>query len=216
MYAEDLLLLLTNDETGKLVVPREQADVALGGANLIELTLMERVGRDDRKRVVVHDPAGTGDPILDEALRIIGARAGKKPKAVVEALGKHLRTALYSRLVDEGVLRAEERKVLGIFPVHRWPAARAEHEEQVRTQLTQVLVQRTTPDSRTSALVALLHALKSEHRVVDPKEHGLTRRELQGRAKEISMGDWASEGVRQAIEAMQAAMTAAASTASPG
>jgi len=72
----------------------------------------------------------------------------------------------------------------------------------MRAQLTQVLVQRTTPDSRTAALVSLLHALKSEHRIVDPKEHGLTRKELQMRAEEISPGDWASEAVCEAIEAV--------------
>jgi len=216
LIAEDLLLLLTDDATGKLVLPGAQVDVALGGANLIELTLAKRVGLDDRSRVVVVDASSAGDPILDGALEIIGGRQGKKPKAVVEALGKNLRTTLYRRLVGEGVLRAEEKKVLGMFPVHRWPTARAEHEEQVRAELTQVLVQRTTPDSRTAALVALLHALKAEQRVVDPEEHGLTRKELQTRAKEISTGDWASEAVRQAIDAMQAALAASAAAASTG
>src|ERR1019366_469232 len=94
----------------------------------------------------------------------------------------------------------------GILPVHRWPAARAEHQERMRAQLTQVLVQGTTPGSRTAALVSLLHALKSEHRIVDPKEHGLTRKELAARAEEVSPGDWASEAVREAIEAVMAAV----------
>jgi len=205
LLAEDLLLLLTNDATGKLLLPAEQVDIALGGANLLELTLMERVGLDDSKHVVVYDRSSTGDPILDGALGVIEARQGRNPKAVVEPLGKNLRTVLYARLVAEGVLRAKENKVLGIFPVHRWPAARAEHEEHLRTQLTQVLVQQTTPDSRTAALVSLLHSLKSEQRVVDPKEHGLTRKELQRRAEALT-GDWASEAVREAIEAVMAAV----------
>ena len=98
--------------------------------------------------------------------------------------------------------------------MHRSPAARADHEEQVRLQLTQVLVQRTTPDPRTAVLISLLHALKSEHRIVDPKEHGLTRNELQARAKEVSNGDWASEAVRQAIEAMMAGVMASITAAS--
>ena len=130
MLAEDLLLLLTDDATGKLLLPAEQVDIALGGANLLELTLLERVSLDDEKHVVVIDPSSTGDPILDGALRVIGARQGRKPKAVVEPLGENLRTVLYARLVAEGVLRAQEKKVLGILPVHRWPAARAEHEDR--------------------------------------------------------------------------------------
>ena len=63
-------------------------------------------------------------------------------------------------------------------------------------------------------LISLLHALKSEHRIVDPKEHGLTRKELQARAKEVSNGDWASEAVRQAIEAMMAGVMASITAAS--
>ena len=66
----------------------------------------------------------------------------------------------------------------------------------MRLQLTQMLTQRTTPNPRTATLVSLLHALESEHRIVDPKEHGLTRKELQTRAEEVSEGDWGSPPVR--------------------
>jgi Golgi phosphoprotein 3 (GPP34) len=76
----------------------------------------------------------------------------------------------------------------------------------MRAQLTQVLVQRTTPDSRTGAFISLLHALKSEHRIVEPKGHGLTCKELQTRAEKISPGDWASEAVGEAIEAVMDAV----------
>ena len=53
--------------------------------------------------------ASTGDRILDGALGITSTRQGKKPKAVVDALERHLRTALNARLVAEDVLRAEEQ-----------------------------------------------------------------------------------------------------------
>jgi len=88
LLAEDLLLLLTDDATGKLLLPAEQIDIALGGANLLELTLLELVGLDDGKHVGVFDQSSTGDPILDGALGVISARQGRKPKAVVEPLGR--------------------------------------------------------------------------------------------------------------------------------
>jgi len=216
LLAEDLLLLLTDDATGKLVIPSAQADVALGGANLVELTLMARVGIDDRKRIVVPDLSPTGDQILDAALALVSDRQGKKPKSVVGPLGKHLRAALYDRLVGEGILRAEAGKMLGVIPVHRWPAERAEHEASVRLQVTQVLVQRTTPEPRTAALISLLHAVKSEHRVVSPQEHGLSKRELAARAKQVAEGDWASAAVRQAIDDMMTAALAASTAATSG
>lgn len=53
LLAEDLLLLLTEDETGKLAASSTEVDVALGGAFLAEFTLMQRVdvaGSDERVR----------------------------------------------------------------------------------------------------------------------------------------------------------------------
>jgi len=51
LLAEDLLLLVTDDASGRLSVPGAQADAGLGGANLVELTLLGKV-----------DVAGEQDP----------------------------------------------------------------------------------------------------------------------------------------------------------
>ena len=81
--------------------------------------------------------------------------------------------------------------------------------------MTQALIQQTAPDERTAALIALLHALKCEHKVVDPRAYQLSRRQLRARAGYIAQGNWASEAVRKAIDQMIAAIAAAsaASTA---
>ncbi len=97
--------------------------------------------------------------------------------------------------------------------MYRWPAARAEREPHVCLQPTQVLMQRTTPDPRAAALVSLLHAHKSEHRIVDLKEYSLSRMELQATAKEVSESDWAFEAVCQAVEAMMAGVAASITAA---
>ena len=51
LLAEDLLLLVTDDTSGKLSAPAAQVDVGLGGANLVELTLLHKVdisGHEDQ------------------------------------------------------------------------------------------------------------------------------------------------------------------------
>ncbi|HET9860845.1 MAG TPA: GPP34 family phosphoprotein [Nocardioidaceae bacterium] len=219
LIAEDLLLLLTDDAAGKLAVSGVEADIALGGANLVELALLERVdvtGEADggrTGRLVVRDPSPTGDPLLDSALMIIGQRQGKKPAAAISPLSKDLRDTLFGRLVDRGILRAERGKILGIFPTRSWPAQDASHEAEVRRLVTQSLVHGITPDPRTAALVSLLHALKAVPKVVDPREHGVAKRDLQAHAKQIAEGDWASKAVRQAIDEMMAAVMAATTVA---
>ena len=42
LLAEDLLLLVTDDASGRLSAPAEQVDAGLGGANLVELTLQNK------------------------------------------------------------------------------------------------------------------------------------------------------------------------------
>jgi Golgi phosphoprotein 3 (GPP34) len=219
LIAEDLLLLVTDDASGRLSAPAAQVDAGLGGANLVELTLRNKVnlsGEQDQGEpggIIVDDPTPVGDAVLDAALEILIANQGKKPSTVIRPLSKNLRQTLYQRLAERGVIRAEQGRILGIFPTHRWPAQDASHEAEVRHLVTQALVQQMAPGTRTAALIALLHALKCEDMIVDPRQYGLTKRELRARAEEIAKGDWASAAVRKAIEEMVAAVVAATTAA---
>ncbi|MFF0343815.1 GPP34 family phosphoprotein [Kribbella sp. NPDC004875] len=206
LIAEDLLLLLYDDETGKPIAGSPGLDYALAGAVLIELTLSRKLDINDRGRLEVLDGAPTGDPILDERLSYVASKPGKKPKDQVGALSKRLRDQLLARLADRGVLEADQGKVLGLFPVKRWPAKDARHEEEVRAKLESVLKVGTTPDERTGALIALLSALNVVPKVVTD---AVDKRALKQRAKEIAESDWAAAAVKKAVTEMQAAITAA-------
>jgi hypothetical protein len=222
LIAEDLLLLLTDDRTGKLVVLSSQVDVALGGALLLELSLEHRVdvagGSEAVKagRLIVKNDDATGDELLDEALARVSAKQGKRPKDVVRALGKGVRARLHDRLVQAGILREELGKVLGVLPKHRWPATDLAHEDAVRAPLEDALRAGATDDARVAALVSLLHALRAVHKVVDPSALGLTKKKIEKNAAAIAEGDWASEAVRRAIAEMLAAAAAGASAAASG
>ena len=219
LIAEDLLLLLTDDDTGKLAASSTTVDIALGGALLVELALIERVDVAGPAqevapgRLVVHDPGPTGDEILDEALATVTSKEGKKPQTVVTALGRGTRLRLYERLAEGGVLREKEGRVLGVFPTHRWPAQDASHEAAVRAALESALRHGAATDSRTGALVSLLSALNAVADVVDPRAVGLSKRELNASARRIAEGDWAAAAVRSAIGSMMAAVTAAIASA---
>jgi hypothetical protein len=223
LLAEDLLLLVTDDASGRLRVPTDQLDPALAGANLVELTMMGRVGLSGEGsagkpgRLIVCDSSPAGDEVLDAALRIVLARAGHRPSAVIRPLGRDLRRTLYERLAAAGAVRAERARVLGVFPVRRWPAQDAGHAAQVRRLVTEALVQQAAPDPESAALVTLVHALKCEHKIVDPRLTGLSRRQLRARAEEIAQSNWTSPALRQMIDAATAAVkAAAAASASAG
>lgn len=215
LIAEDLLLLLYDDESGKPLVGSTELDYGLAGAVLLELALLGKIdvtGPAEGKagRLVVRDPSPTGAVVLDERLALIAQKhQGRKPKDVVGKLAKGVRHHLLWQLGQRGILREDKNKVLGLFPVTRWPAADARHEGEVRQALDAVLRIGTQPDQRTAALIAMLHATKSVTKVIAAPD----KRELKRRAKLIAESAWAAEAVRKAVEAVQAGAAAAAASA---
>lgn len=216
LVAEDLLLLLLNDVTGKPLIDTTRLDLALSGAVMLELATLGRVdvtgpGEPVKAgRLVVRDPTPTGDPILDEALRRADVMGPKKPQSALSSLGKGLRPEILNRLTFRGLLRYEEGKILGLFPTRSWPAADMVHEGRVRNGLHEVLVVGRTPTSAEAPLIALLQAVDQIPKVLG--DVGVPKRELRRRAKAVAGGGFASEAVRKAVEAVTAA-TAAAITA---
>jgi len=211
LIAEDLLLLLLDDESGR-TTNATYLDPGLGGALLVELALDGHVEvvKGDRRwaRAKVHPTDGPAptDPVLVDALALV---AGKERTAqdLVGRLGKRRREPLLERLASAGVLRKEDTRVLGLLPRRRWPVSDGSHEAEVRRQLGDALVRGATPSARTAALVAVLSAMDLAHKVVD--REGLPGRMVKARAKEIADGDWAAKAVKDAITAAQAAVTAA-------
>lgn len=220
LIAEDLLLLLTDDRTGKATVDSQRLAFGLAGAVLVELVMAGRVqfvdggGWGGGASVVVVNPQPTGDPLLDDGLaRILGKRGQMRAQTFVTQLARGLSQVVRDRLVARGILRAERRRVLGIFPARSWPAADVRYEGHVRAALWDVVVVGRTPTDREVCLVALLNALGQAHKQLAGP--GVSPRQVRERATALSAGNAAADAVRRAIQATEAAVMASitASTA---
>jgi hypothetical protein len=214
LVAHDLLLLLLDDTRGKTPATLAEPDKALAGAILVELAAGGFVdaeyppGKPKRARLVAS--AASADrapqhPVLRGALDIVRAGNGRRADQLLGPIAKGLREVLAEELVQAGVLRREQHKVLGIFPVTRLPAQDNTHEDELRGQLVAVLEGARLPDARTGPLIALLSALDSVATVLPVRD----KRQAKRRAKEIAAGDWAAVTVRKAVEAVQVAAVAA-------
>ena len=118
LIAEDLLLLATDDATGKITVSSMNLEPALAGAVVMELMVAGRVtieGEARQSMVVVTDRTPLGDPVLDAALLSLIDKAPLKPGAAIQRLTKGLRDRLNGQLEEHGLLRREPGKVLGVF-----------------------------------------------------------------------------------------------------
>lgn len=200
----DELLLLAYDDSGK-PSKNDVLDLGLAGAVLMELALAGRIDVVDKKVVVV-DPAPTDDAVADHTLRRIAddGRA-RTPKAWLPRIKKGLRNQIAQRLVEQGVLRRERGRVLGVFPVMRLPAASGSTEANIRARLDSCVLRGADPDERTAALVALVHAVGLRRQAFP----GSDRRRVDARMKQVGEGAWAADAVRRAIADIQASVVAA-------
>lgn len=215
LIAEDLLLLLLDDEKGSVPSLWVDIRVPLGAAVLAELALDGAVEPDGEHSVwrtasIRTTGVAEDDEVLREALAVVGA----KPRTAVDLsgrIGDGLKDRLAARLAAAGLLDRHDDRVLGLFPRTRWPALQSTREAQVRQDLARVLLQDGAAEPRTAALIGLLGALDRIPQTLGVR--GSDARAAKRRAKELAEAGWASKAVRDAVAA---AVTSVTSTAAVG
>ncbi len=212
--AEDLLLLGLRDEQGT-VASSASVSLAYGvtGAVLADLISLGRLELDDRGRVGVVDASPTGDDLFDDVLAEVAAL--KKPRTLkdwVLRTGRsklHVMPRLERRLVDRGILREEEGRILWVFPTHRFPELDHTPEMLVRERIRAVVLGGGQPDARTSMLLALVKATRLVNEVFAKEERGTAK----GRIDALAKADVGGAAVSEAVKAVEAATVAAISAA---
>jgi hypothetical protein len=205
--AENLLLVALDPESGKVRLPAMASEATLGGAALIDLVLLGRlelVGTGRKARVAVADRTPVDDLGLQAAFERVSQRGHQAPKSIVTRLGKKQRKAVLATMERAGLVRDLGRRVLGI-PLERYELVDVARRDDLLARLRQVLLQDQPADQVPGPLVGLLLAADLLRLVVEKRD----RKAAKARAKVVAEGDWASEGVRRAIQDAQTAMTAA-------
>jgi hypothetical protein len=159
-FAEEFLLLALSDPQGGFVhEPPERFENALAGAILMDLALMNRIDTD-LEHLILIDGTSTGDPLLDEVLALIRKYPDSKSTAYwIEEIRYHIgefRELLVGRLIDRGMLKKEEKKLLGIIPQKRYAVPQNAEERQVRERLRTTILSDDIPDPRDVLLISLM------------------------------------------------------------
>jgi hypothetical protein len=200
--AADLMLLAANAD-GTLDVP-PKLRFGLSGSELVRLAAARRVDVTD-DRVTVLDAAPTGDPLLDEALALMtGGEAPSTAKAWVVRGRPRLVERYLARLAEQGIIRADRRKVAGLIPVTRWVIIDTARTSRARATLRAVADGSGTGAPAQAALAGLAFATGLASYVF-PGVDGVPARK---RLKDAAMGDPGAS-----ISAVTAAATSAAMSA---
>ena len=157
-FAEEIILLL-RDEDGKLSrAPDWLVRYALGGAVLMDLALEHRIDTDVRQLFLI-DSTPVQDRLLDPMLAEI-AREDETHDALywVEHATRHageIREAALERLVENGILRLQDDRFLWILGTRRYTVVDDKVECELKQRIREVLFSDVIPDPRDIAIITL-------------------------------------------------------------
>jgi hypothetical protein len=204
LLAEELLLLLLDDEKG--TVSATAANAGLAGALLLDLVEAGRLNEDLSR--IGSEPS---EPALAAAWRAIDEpKPAKHWVSKLPGRLKPIKGTIADGLVARGVLDERRHKTLGLFSSTRYPELDPGPETELRARLRRVLVDGAEPDPRTVSLLGLLVPLDLVKRVVSRGE----RKAAVARAKALAERGAVGDAVGAAVEAEVMAAVMAAITAS--
>jgi hypothetical protein len=161
--AEELLLLGLDDESGEIILSVSTAlPYGIAGAILIDLHLLGRINLNNNNTVTVKNDSTTGYEILDEVLNLIKSKKEvENPKYWVRTINSSIEN-LIDRLIDglvlRGVLKKQEKKILWIIPVDRFPTNDPLPEVHTRILIRSLVLEGVEPNERNLALLSLVKA----------------------------------------------------------
>jgi Golgi phosphoprotein 3 len=197
-FVEELLLLSHDEKTGHFY-NMSDAMPALAGAVLMELALRNRIDTDLDKLMVI-DATPTGEPVLDGILAQMVTEPGTHSTEDWLDFLKHNRQEIHDaalqRLIERGILRREENRVLWVFGTRRYPMVENHEQQEVRLRIAELLRSDEIPDARDIVIIGLAGACGLLEHIFSKDEMQRTR----ARIDQIVKLDLIGRAVRSAIE----------------
>lgn len=209
-FAEEILLLLLDDESGDLEpIEPYVLDTLLAGAVLMDLAIRDRVD-SDLEHLFVADSSPTGEAILDPTLAAIGA-AGEAKSAQdwvtnISANGDAIRRSALDRLVERGILEVIDDKFLWLFRRRRYPMIDDKEEREVKLRLMDILLSEAIPDPRDVALICLADAGRVFQVILSKRQHDHAKDRIAQVRKLDLIGQAMSAAIRKLLDDIAAAM----------
>ena len=200
-FAEEILLLLLDDESGEFVsTPVWPRRCALAGAVLMDLALLNRIDTDLRKLVVV-DPSPTGDDLIDPILAtIVGETEIHDARHWVERIADErsgwIQEQALSRLVRRGILESEGGRLLWAFRTRRYPTIDGKAEREVKLRIMHVLLSDEIPGPRDIVIICLADACRIFSHILTAKELNQARDRIDVVRRMDLIGQAVSTAVR--------------------
>src|ERR1700722_2095228 len=165
---------MLRDDTGAIRPECDSvANMAIAGGILMELALLSRIDTDLKSLFIV-DSTPIGDDLLDEALRTVAAEPQSRSSASwIRTLGLHggdLSVQILGRLVQAGILRAEDRQFLWVFSRRAYPQNTGREEREAKARLVSMIFDDAVPDPRDTLLLGLADSTGVLSAILSPED----------------------------------------------
>lgn len=203
---EELELLSLDDKTGAhLPLLPEALGYGLAGAILADLEMAGRLSTGG-KVVEVRDATPTGNPLLDPWLARIVAEPAPHPIpywiSILSDEKPAIESATLDHLIQRGILKREDKKILWVIELRRYPTVHNEERVEVRTRLSQLILGDEEPGHFDATLVSLLRGCSLLPAVfTDGTLEGRSER-IEAIAESDPVGCEVAAASRQMIEAL--------------
>lgn len=203
-FAEELLLLALDDKKG-IIIDKTPIKYGLIGAILMDLALMNKI-EADLENIKIVDKSPTGDDILDDVLAKIAQSEEAKTVAywtvTLNRSINEIEERLLERLMQKGILKKEERKILWVFATRRYPVQNDQEEKEVKTRIRQVVLSDIIPDSRDVVLISLVKSCYLVNEIFSQEEINVVQERIEQIAKMDLIGQTVSRIVESIIQAV--------------
>ena len=207
-FAEEILLLMLDDDGKFVSVPDRLIRYGLAGGVLMDIALENRIDTDVDNLVLV-DSKPLGDNILDPVLADIAASSETHGarywiEHVVDRTDD-IREAAIERLVERGILNREEGQFLWVFRSRRYPIIDGSAEREVKLRIMEVLFSDKIPSPRDVVIINLAHACNLFKEILSSRELALA----VDRIDQVRKLDLIGQAMSRAISDIEMSLTLA-------
>ncbi len=173
-FAEEILLLMLNDDGVFLPIRGGSVEHVLAGAVLMDLAFANRIDTDPAQLVCL-DQTPTGNPMLDRVLAHITNSTATKDTGgwIAELAGQgttEIRQQALTSLIERGILESQDEKFLWVFRSRRYPTVDGRVEREAKLRIEDTLLSDDIPDPRDVALICLADACGFLHDIFSKRE----------------------------------------------
>lgn len=201
--AEDIILLLLDDDTGKLAsIDLMTLNYAMAGAVLMDLALRNKID-NDLESLIVADSTPTGLQMLDTYLDKISTENKENNTRYwlteLSNYGEDIVDSALNMLVEKKIIKTEEKKILWVIGTRVYPMIDDKEEKEVKRRIIDLLMSDEIPTPQDVVLVSLMDTCSLFTMILSSKEV----EKLSSRIEQIRKLDLIGQEVTKVLERLR-------------